>query len=89
MNRLIATVAGSTVLLATACGVTTEDEPQLIDNTTSQSPAATPSVDSETGPIPPPSTTSSSTSFVTPTPTPSAPEQPAGLQDPAGYHRSA
>lgn len=84
MNRLITIVMASAVLLTTACGVTTEDEPQLIEDSTSQSPAATPSVDSETGPIPQPTASSSSV-----TPTPSAPERPAGLRDPGDFHRPA
>lgn len=87
MKPVAGVVTGGAVLLATACGVTTEDEPQPIGNTTSQSPAI-PSVDSEPGPIPPSSVSSTPVSTFTTTPTPSAPRQPAGLGNAADHHRS-
>jgi uncharacterized lipoprotein len=63
------------VVLTSACGVSSEDEPQPIKDSTSQRPEATPSVDTEPGPVPPPA--SSSTLTTTPSPSTSGPPPPA------------
>jgi hypothetical protein len=76
MRRLRAVVPIVAVVLTSACGVTSEDEPQPIEDSTSQHPGATPSVDTETGLMPPAS--SSMTPFTTtPTYPPSATSDPA------------
>ena len=48
-------VAIGCVLALSACGVSSQDEPQLIEESTRPAPTATPSFDTETSP--PPSTT--------------------------------
>lgn len=58
-----AVVAAVVLVLATACGVSTEDTPQIIDDSSSHSPEPTPSVDTE-----PPHPTRSPTTTPPPTP---------------------
>jgi hypothetical protein len=57
------------LLLTGACGVSSEDKPQLIEDSTSQRPEATPRVDTQTGPLSPPPTSSTAPVTTTPTPT--------------------
>jgi hypothetical protein len=69
------------LLLTGACGVSSEDKPQLIEDSTSQSPEATPSVDTQTGPLHPPRSSSSTAPTTTPTPTET--HRSAGGRNPA------
>lgn len=65
--RLVVVVVAIALLL-TGCGVTTEDSPQIIEDTTSEAPEATPSIDTETSPPPTSTTTSTTTSAPTSSP---------------------
>lgn len=50
MSRLVAVVV-TVGLCLSACGVSSEGEPQLIEESTQQPPTATPSFDTETSPV--------------------------------------
>lgn len=67
MSRLVAAVIAC-VLALSACGVSSQDEPQLIEESTQ--PTATPSFETETSP--PPSSPLESTTSTTPVPSSSA-----------------
>jgi len=65
-RRCSSVVVATVVLLVSACGVTSQDEPQPIEESTQERPTATPSFDTETSPPP---GTSPSTSSPPPSPT--------------------
>lgn len=60
MNRVataVVTAVAAVALCASACGVGSEDEPQLIEESTQPPPSATPSFDTEKSPTVRPTTT--------------------------------
>lgn len=66
------------VLVLSACGVSSQDEPQLIEESTQPAPTATPSFDTQTSS--PPGSESEAVTPSSPTPSSSAP----GLSEGAG-----
>jgi hypothetical protein len=69
--RLLLALLVACMLSLTACGVSSQDEPQLIKESTQPIPTATPSFDTETSP--PPGDRSETTSSTTTTTTPTVP----------------
>ena len=65
VRRPVVAIALCTAVLVPGCGVSSENEPQHIEESTEQQPAATPSFDAETSPAPEPTETS-------PTPVPTS-----------------
>ena len=62
MTRSRGAFAAAALLLTSACGVSTQDSPRIVDDTSSQSPEPTPSIDTA-----PPSTTTATSSTPAPT----------------------
>lgn len=75
MNRVAAAIVAG-LLGVTSCGVGSEDEPQLIEDTTEHRPPETPSFDAETSPETSPATTSPGLPSTSPGPPPVTGEGP-------------
>ncbi len=67
VRRSLAALAVCAAMVVSGCGVSSENEPQFIEESTEQQPAVTPSFDTETSSPP-----ESSTAPTTPTPGPAS-----------------